>query len=140
MKNLVSFLNEARRRQLSVKPEQLTNEIISAGADAICANYPNSKYYTKTSVMKDLSNIEGNVYLDGMDVVVGDKTVAEFFDDGTMLFPAGFPKELAIAIRDEFAYNSAEGSGDPKDNTIIIGDEDNPEWNEYVENEKLGQR
>ena len=85
------------------------------------------------NLIKNLKNLKENVYLDDRDVVVGDQTVAEFFDDGTMLFPAGFPKESAIAIRDEFAYNSAEGSGDPTDYDIIIGDEDDPEWNEYEE-------
>ena len=128
MKNLTEFINEKL-----VVDKNFKDDIYATAAAVLCGD---SKDCDMDYLIKNLKNLKNNVYLDDMDVVVGDQTVAEFFDDGTMLFPAGFPKELAIAIRDEFAYNSAEGSGNPKNNSIIIGDEDDPEWDEYAEEHK----
>ena len=131
MKNLVDFINEGRRK---VAPVKLDNKMYQAAADAVCKEY---RHYddprSKAELIKYLKNFAGNVYLDDMDLVVGDKTVGEMWDDGTLSFPLGFPKELAMAIRDEFAYNTGEGSGDPTDYYIIIGDNDNCEWDEYAE-------
>ena len=62
------------------------------------------------------------IYQDGEDLVIGDETVAEIWDDGTIVFPKDFNPELAKFIVQCFIYGKSENETDESDYFISLGD------------------
>ena len=62
------------------------------------------------------------IYQDGEDLVIGDETIAEIWDDGTIVFPKDFNPELAKFIVQCFIYKNSEDETDESDYSISLGD------------------
>lgn len=110
-------------------------------AEAICRYNDFNDHYTCNQnkiddIVNELINIQDNIKLIGSDLVIKDKdiAIADLLDDGTLVFPSNFPPSLALKIRDDFA--NTDGSGDPSDYYVVIGDDVAAEW-EWTEDDDL---
>jgi len=62
------------------------------------------------------------IYQDGEDLVIGDETIAEIWDDGTIVFPKDFNPELAKFIVQCYIYGHSDWETDESDYSISLGD------------------
>ena len=65
------------------------------------------------------------IYQDGEDLVIGDETIAEIWDDGTIVFPKDFNPELAKFIVQCYIYGHSDWETDERDYSISLGDPNN---------------
>lgn len=61
------------------------------------------------------------LYEDGGELVIGDETVAEIYDDGGFIFPKGFNSELAKFVVQCYIYGHSDFETDESDYYICIG-------------------
>ncbi len=69
-----------------------------------------------------LTEFVKNIYTDGNALVIGDKTVAEIWDDGAVVFPKDFNPELAKFITRCYIYKNSDWETDESDYYVCIGD------------------
>ena len=62
------------------------------------------------------------IYDDGGDLVIGSQTVAQIWDDGTIVFPKKFNEELAKFIVRCYIYGHSDWETDETDYYVCLGD------------------
>ncbi len=87
----------------------------------------------KVDIQNLLNKNPKDIYIDGEDLVIGDKTVAEFWDDGGIDFPKGTDPEVAKAVIDQWIKNTGNDWPEEGDIYIMI---DGKEINEKQESSK----
>lgn len=87
----------------------------------------------KVDIQNLLNKNPKDIYIDGEDLVIGDKTVAEFWDDGGIDFPKGTDPEVAKAVIDQWIKNTGDDWPEEGDIYIMI---DGKEINEKQKSSK----
>ena len=74
----------------------------------------------KVDIQNLLNKNPEDIYIDGEDLVIGDQTVAEFWDDGGIDFPKGTDPEVAKAVIKQWIENTGDDWPEEDDIYIMI--------------------
>ena len=119
MKDINKHINEGFGKNVKVNLRDFQTSGI-----VLHKEYPHVSTEHAIEVLSDMEE----PYLDDNELCMSDITVAKMWDDGTLQFPKGFSKNLAITIRNNYikAMNL-----DINDHLIMIGPSSKPDYDEY---------